>query len=769
MFFWEKNDKNKRRMTKLLAGVMSAAMVMGLASCGKQGNGQADDPTGGRGWVYTAEYITLENADNLSTYDATIKGDSIYYSDTEWPQGEGEAEQYICEYSLSSQDVVSKVKIGSGNDSYVRAVQIADDGTIYAASDRSNFDSTGNWISESLLLAAYDGQGNQLWEQDVTEKTGGESYIDNMVLDDQNRIYLILNDSILLFSSEGAFAGEVKIEGDSWIRCAGVGKDGKVYVSYESYDIESKNLLAEVDFDGKKTGAIYENFPSGNGSELVCGTEYDFLVDDGSHVYGYNMADQQKEDLFSWVGCDINPSYLDKMAVVEDGRILALMRDWSTNEVSAAYLSKTDVSELPDKVEMVIGTFSESQELQTAVVNFNRQSDTCHLTIKNYLSYDVWTETTYSDAIATMNSEIASSNNCPDIIVLSRVNMESLAAKDVFEDLTPYLQKSSVLSQDDFLASALSGYTVNGCLVGIPKTFTMRTMVGRASDLGTQMGWTLGEMIDYAKAHPDSALINYADKSSILSTCLMFAQDSFIDYTTGTCNFDSDTFKELLEFVASYPDEFDWQSDDTETLFLLQSGDVLMEELSIYDLNSVQLYPAMFDADVNYIGYPTSDGSVGCAMESNNAMAIASKAKDKEAAWSFLEFYLTQEEEIFSWGLPTRKSSLDALIEEETTVQYFTDENGDPYLDEDGNPIEIGVGGGMSYGGWEFSYHRVTEEEIELVKALMNEAKPVVSVDDTIINIITEEAAPYFAGQKSVDDVANVIQSRVKVYVDENQ
>jgi hypothetical protein len=36
------------------------------------------------------------------------------------------------------------------------------------------------------------------------------------------------------------------------------------------------------------------------------------------------------------------------------------------------------------------------------------------------------------------------------------------------------------------------------------------------------------------------------------------------------------------------------------------------------------------------------------------------------------------------------------------------------------------------------------------------------------MNIITEETESYFAGQKSVDDVAGVIQSRIQLYINEN-
>ena len=41
--------------------------------------------------------------------------------------------------------------------------------------------------------------------------------------------------------------------------------------------------------------------------------------------------------------------------------------------------------------------------------------------------------------------------------------------------------------------------------------------------------------------------------------------------------------------------------------------------------------------------------------------------------------------------------------------------------------------------------------------------------DSNLMNIITEEAEAYFKGQKSLDDVTSIIQSRATIYVNENK
>lgn len=57
-----------------------------------------------------------------------------------------------------------------------------------------------------------------------------------------------------------------------------------------------------------------------------------------------------------------------------------------------------------------------------------------------------------------------------------------------------------------------------------------------------------------------------------------------------------------------------------------------------------------------------------------------------------------------------------------------------------------------------------------MVLDLIEKARPVSNDggDSQIQNIIIEEAAAYFQGQKSVDEVVGIIQSRINIYVSEN-
>ena len=52
---------------------------------------------------------------------------------------------------------------------------------------------------------------------------------------------------------------------------------------------------------------------------------------------------------------------------------------------------------------------------------------------------------------------------------------------------------------------------------------------------------------------------------------------------------------------------------------------------------------------------------------------------------------------------------------------------------------------------------------------ILHNLKTKISVDSKISGIIDEEAGAFFAGQKNAEETADIIQSRVKVYISETK
>ena len=63
----------------------------------------------------------------------------------------------------------------------------------------------------------------------------------------------------------------------------------------------------------------------------------------------------------------------------------------------------------------------------------------------------------------------------------------------------------------------------------------------------------------------------------------------------------------------------------------------------------------------------------------------------------------------------------------------------------------------------------LTEEMADEIIAFIKSLDHVIRYNVPVNNIIKEEAAQYFAGQKSLDDTARIIQNRVSTYVAERR
>ena len=90
-----------------------------------------------------------------------------------------------------------------------------------------------------------------------------------------------------------------------------------------------------------------------------------------------------------------------------------------------------------------------------------------------------------------------------------------------------------------------------------------------------------------------------------------------------------------------------------------------------------------------------------------------------------------------------------------------------PVMDENGNKIEYDDTYWMN--GVDVTIPPMTQEETDFLKEWIIGVKQPHKMDETLINIISEEAEPFYSGQKNARDVAGIIQSRVKLYVNENR
>lgn len=738
--------------------VLCTVFLLFLAACGTQETGETVEADN-NDYVYVPEFIEFGSGEENSYYGAMIfDGNSLYYNQPEYDeqavsQSGNQLIEKLYEYSLedgSRREVPMQIAAGRSISLFSRD----NAGNIYAVLyDYSKEEVTEDgFLKPELFLNKYDSQGTVTLEKDITGlvRQYGEDYVSNMAVDEQGNLYLGLSDVVLLFNAEGEERGVIEVK-TSWICDLETGKNGKVYLGYYDNNSNGEIVLSEIDFQRKEIGNTYKNLPGMSGNGLSVGITGDFLLNDGAKVYEYDLATQTYEELLAWADCNVLGANIQKIGVAADGTILAVLWDWTAGTPELVKLTAVAPSEIEEAQELVIATLYDDSSLQEAVVAFNKANDKYRVTIKTYISGNNWDSDTYDAALTRLQNDILSDTNCPDILNLAQIDEKPYIEKGVFEDMYPYIEKSNVLSKEDFFENILDGFTYDGKLLAIPAAFSISTIVGKTSVVGEKMGWTLDDMITCAKEHPEAVCFDKMEKGTVLNNCLLYNQDVFMDWEEGKCHFDTEEFKRILEFANEFPSEIDWQSytgePDVEDL---QSERVLLTRAYIHRIPDIQIRAAQFDAEVTYIGFPTPDGSVGCELYASATYGIIAKSPNKEGAWAFLESYLTNSSDSHwtsSSGFPPLKSKF------EQGAKSYQDSWGTTSV--------------TMADGWSYTYHQPTEEEIDLIRELIAAGKMTRTLDDDISAILFEEAYAYFTGQKSLDEVADIIQNRAQIYMSE--
>ena len=351
------------------------------------------------------------------------------------------------------------------------------------------------------------------------------------------------------------------------------------------------------------------------------------------------------------------------------------------------------------------------------------------------------------------------------MIDISNLPYKQYAAKGLLEDLYPYIEKDSELSRDDLTPGIIKAIEIDGKLYTLVSGYNVMSIVGAPSVVGTDMGWTMDEMQDIIKAHPeaDCPFGQYMTRDSILQYLCMLNMDKYMNWQTGECKFNSDDFKKLLTFAKTFPEKYDDQDGKNwvDPSTLVQDGRQLFEMFNASDFQSYQYYKAMFGGAITFKGFP-SDDKGGSVAQISGGLAMTSSCKSKDAAWQFMRILLTEDyQDNLSWGYPISQKAFDKKLAEAMKQEYTTDENGKQI------PVSHG---GMSMGdGLQVEFYAITQEEADQIKALINSVDHTVVNDQSLTNIITEESAFFFSGEKTADQVADIIQSRMTIYVNEQR
>lgn len=636
----------------------------------------------------------------------------------------------------------------------------------YAGEDRQSF--IRKLSNTGAELASIDlSQFVETPKETDDKMQGGSFYINGMVADKAGNVYISDgNNTVYVLGPDASFLFKVTVDG--WLSGLTQIKDGTVGVTTNSKDAGADGTysmtLKMIDVASKAWGKDY-TVPNNVYNTSDGGDKYDFCYLDGSSLFGYDLATSTPEKILTWLNCDIDNNNIRFSTVLPDGNVFAMSQDYSdsgVNNFEIITLTKTPRSEVKAKTTLTMATMWMDYNLKKQLLKFNKTNTDYRIEITDYSEYN--TDNDYTAGITKLNTEIIS-GNIPDLIDISNLPYKQYAAKGLLEDLYPYIEKDTELSRDDLAPGIIKAIEIDGKLYTLVSGYNVMSIVGAPSVVGTDMGWTMDEMQDIIKAHPeaDCPFGQNMTRDSILQTLCMLNMEKYMNWQTGECSFNSDDFKKMLTFAKTFPEKFDDQDGTNwvDPSTLVQDGRQLFDIFNASDFQSYQYYKAMFGGAITFKGFPSDTGS-GSVAQISGGLAMTSSCKSKDAAWQFMRTLLSEDyQENLSWGYPISQKAFDKKLAEAMKQEYTTDENGKKV------PVS---NGGMSMGdGLQVQFYAITQEEADQIKALINSVDHTAVYDQSLTSIITEESAFFFSGEKTVDQVADIIQSRMTIYINEQR
>lgn len=767
----------KRFNKKIVILGLFILLMTGVWGCGKKSADNTPATVASKDYIYKAEVLEDIFGQEDKSVDRLLRsGDSYYAYGFEW--NEETETSALMVYQISEEGTLeNEYVIPVEENASFRNLTMDDDGNIYCIinesqevageADPETGEETTEYI-DTYYLTKMSLQGERIFSTNLNEipefktrwEEDGYFYVGEMILDKEKGIYVNTMGMLGKFDLECNFR-EV-MEESKWNELSSANfvllNDGRM----AAYLYEDDGItLALADLEQGTLGEKYKVPGRSYEFSYYPGVGYDLYMTDSNSLYGYNIGDEDKTMLMNYIDSDLSTYNVYNVVGINEKQFFA----FCDGENVPVKFTKVDPKDVKDKKQITLATVYTNWQIRQEVVEFNKSNDEYRINILDYNSL-YGTDEDYMAGINKLNTDIVS-GKVPDILVVDEnMPVNSYINKGLFEDLKPYINEDQEIDMDDLMPNVIEAFSIDGKLYTMMPSYYIETLVAKTSDVGEERGWTVQEAKDLLASKPEGTqFINNVTREAMLDECMSMAGSQFIDWESGKCNFNSDEFIQMIEFIKSFPEEVNMEAfgDDYWTNYdaMWREGKVITSKVGISNFNYYNyLEKGTFGEKITIIGFPTSVGT-GSVIRPTFQMAISSKSPNKEGAWTFVRTFLLDEYQAgeTNYNLPISIKRLKVLAEEATQRPY--------YLDEKGNKVEYDET--YYIGDVEIVISPMTKQEAEEFVEQLYSFTEVYHYDESLINIIKEEIAPFFKGQKSAKDVAAIINSRAQIYVSENK
>lgn len=799
----------KKCMRRVFSLLLAGVMATGLCACGGDKEEETEKKEAAKQNVYRMEDVKLDILEQDESLDGLFyQNDKIYilgvqhfweeYTGTkvsllsanidgsdakrvelynnvrenpDYEPYEGEEEDNIAVPLAVLEDTAGEEEELSTDtqvytDSYISRSAITADGVLLILESSSYcYDEMGYYqdMGYSMELYSYDFEGNQKFCTVLNENQDEYIWYNAIVSDKDGRIALVAEEQITILNSAGEVTSNVEVTMDGYVANAMAGRDGKAWlISFN--DDWTKMYLTKFDLGTEKFDEKIELLGSVNNYGYSGGEAYDFLLTNAQGVYGYNIGDTEVTALVNYINSDINSNNINQILEAGEGRMICSYYDDYDNHVATMHAVAPE--DVLDREIINLGCNYLGYWLRQHIIEYNKENTQYRIMVTDYSTYNTMDD--YSIGETKLNNDILAGNT-PDIMVFNGASsqMSNYISKGVLADIGKMMDEDESINREDYMTNVFDAYSVDGKLYTVIPSFDIETVVGKTAMVGDTPGWTLDDLKALMEENPQVSVFgDSTTRSNVLNQLLMYSGSRFVDNATGKCNFDSDEFIEALEFTAQFPESFDWSNVeedywlDSENQY--RSGRTMLMYTGIYDFREYnRVCKGYFGEDITPIGFPSEEGN-GSVISANTQYAISATSKNKEGAWEFLKYFLGEEyqnSDQVSYTLPVLKSVMEERLAEVQERPYWEYDDGTKEYYDDTWWIN----------DEQFIIEPMTKEEADKLYEFICSVNQPYTYDEDLWNIVSEEVEPYFEGQKTAKEVANIIQSRVQIYINESR
>ncbi|MBQ8642729.1 MAG: hypothetical protein IJ480_11005 [Clostridia bacterium] len=645
--------------------------------------------------------------------------------------------------------------------------------------------------TDGYRMICLDWEGNRTADRLLKDVTGLGSLPEFMGLAETETGYVLMTGkTCLILDASLQQTGKVSLPGNGRYIFS---DDGKIWAVYREDGSMRLGLL-----EGETVTAAY-TLPL----RFQTLTDYEqkavAAVRDG-RIYGWDSYglyswDIQEDpetavtDMMSFVNSAVAGEYVHGLSLLPEDRMAVVQVRADVYDYTLVLYEPAPDRDLSQVTYVNLVCYNPEYNMTTAVIEYNKTHPDVIITVDDYTRFNNAENMTagYDRLVMDMTNRLVEA----DIVFINQLS-------DVGECLDLYPFMTGEVQPEDLFGCIENTFGEDGKLYGIPAQFYLNTIAGRTDVLGDLTHWDMEAFLDFTESLGEGEyLMEEISRTDYAYTLFgHYHYRSFLPEDTAA--YDTTLYSRylaLLDTLPAAPQKYFQRGTNINEVLagvaaepeegvagenLYHTGDIKLMSGQIRSFNYLlRLYNTLGTTDVTHVGYPNhTEGSIGVGYD-YGLYAIPLHSRYPELAWDFIEYRLLRDTEPREYRhefersnvmfFPLKEAYLDT-VESLVDWEMFCFYNGSYLLQEDIEPDEKG-----RYLGEPGTLISITADMVEELENLLDSAG-IPGCGDMwrgtpydLRSIINEEESRYLSGAITAEQCADNVQSRVRIWLAENE